>query len=490
MVFTSFEYLFFLWAVYVLYWTLKERRRLRHSFVLVASYWFYAQADWRFTLLLAASTYVDYLVALKLDEANTANDDRRRKLYLWASVVWNLGILGFFKYFDFFVGGFESLFAQLGRDVHLWHLSAAQGGPLDFIVPAGISFYTFQTLSYTIDVYYRRMEPRRSLLDFAVYVAFFPQLVAGPIVRAKDFLPQLDKVRALTRDRISVGVWEIMRGCTKKLLIADVLGSHLVALIYRDAPTLERSGGAAVLIATYAFVMQLYGDFSGYSDIAIGSARILGFDLKKNFDQPFKARSLEDVWTRWHISMSFWFYFYVFAPLGGNKRGLARTCLNLFITHVLSGIWHGAGWNYFLWGLWWAVWMVSVRIVRSFLPDGVLPRKPIFGVLGWLFTYSVVGLSLVFFRANDGASVLAAVRAFGDWGGPLPEVLRHLPWQVWAILGLGYASVLWPEAWNARLLAGWKRLPGLAQGAVLATAMILLLGVAPLGRSPFIYFQF
>ncbi len=490
MVFTSFEYLFFLWVVYVFYWTLKERRTLRHSFVLVASYWFYAQADWRFTFLLLASTLVDYYAARELGKANDAGDQRRRKLFLGLTLVSNLGMLGFFKYYDFFVDGFEELFAHLGRELHLWHLSAAEGGPLRFIVPAGISFYTFQTLSYTIDVYYKRMKPCTSLLDFAVYVAFFPQLVAGPIVRAKDFLPQMDKLRPPVRERVSLALWEIMRGAAKKLLIADVLGAHLVDPIYRDAATLQAAGGAAVLIATYGFVMQLYGDFSGYSDIAIGSARLLGFDLKKNFDQPFKARSLEDIWTRWHISMSFWFYFYVFAALGGNKRGLKRTCLNLFITHLLSGVWHGAGWNYVLWGVWWGVWMVGARIVRSFLPDGTMPKKPVFGLLGWVFTYTIVGLSLVFFRANDLASIVAAARALGDWSGPLPAAIRNVPWQVWGILALGYGSVLWPESWNAQLLAGWRKMPNLAQGAAMATTLVLLLGVAPLGRSPFIYFQF
>jgi len=490
MVFTSFEYLFFLWVVYVIYWTLKEKRNLRHSFVLVASYWFYAQADWRFTFLLLASTLVDFYAARELGKANDAGDERKRKLFLGLTLASNLGMLGFFKYYDFFVDGFEALFARLGSDLDLWHLSAAEGGPLKYIVPAGISFYTFQTLSYTIDVYYRRMKPCQSLLDFAVYVAFFPQLVSGPIVRAKDFLPQMDKLRPPVRDRISLGLWEILRGAAKKLLIADVLGAHLVDQVYRDAATLQAAGGAAVLIATYGFVMQLYGDFSGYSDIAIGSARLLGFDIKKNFDQPFKARSLEDIWTRWHISMSFWFYYYVFAALGGNKRGLKRTCFNLFLTHLLSGVWHGAGWNYVLWGVWWGVWMVLVRVVRSFLPDGVMPRKPIFGFLGWVFTYTVVGLSLIFFRASDGASVLAAWRALGDWSGPLPSVITNLPWQVWGVLTLGYASVLWPESWNQRLLSGWRSMPNLAQGATMAASFILLLGVAPLGRSPFIYFQF
>jgi D-alanyl-lipoteichoic acid acyltransferase DltB (MBOAT superfamily) len=490
MYFNSFEYVVFLWAVYVLYWTLKEKRKLRFSMVLVASYWFYAQADWRFCFLLFASTVVDYVAGKRLHAANEAGDDRRRKAFLALSLASNLGMLGFFKYFDFFVDGFEDLFARWGQEAHLWHLSAAQGGPLDYIVPAGISFYTFQTLSYTIDIYYRRLKPCRSHLEFAVYVAFFPQLVAGPIVRARDFLPQMERPRALTRERISLGLWEILRGMAKKLVIADVLGAHLVEAVYHDASTLEQAGALGVILGTYGFTMQLFGDFAGYSDIAIGSARLLGFDLKKNFDQPFKARSLEDIWTRWHISMSFWFYFYVFAGMGGNKRGLKRTCFNLFITHLLSGLWHGAGWNFVLWGAWWGVWMVIVRLVRAFLPDGTMPRKPIFGLLGWLFTYTIVGASLVFFRANDTESVLAAIRALGDWGRPLPAAITAQPWQVWAVFALGYASCLWPDSWNQAMLGGWKRLPALAQGAACAALMLLFLGVAPPGLAPFIYFQF
>ena len=334
------------------------------------------------------------------------------------------------------------------------------------------------------------MKPCRSHLEFAVYVAFFPQLVAGPIVRARDFLPQMEKPRALTRDRVSTGLWEILRGMAKKLVIADILGTHLVDAVYHDAGTIEAAGALGVLIGTYGFTMQLFGDFAGYSDIAIGSARLLGFDLKKNFDQPFKARSLEEVWTRWHISMSFWFYFYVFASMGGNKRGLYRTCFNLFITHFLSGLWHGAGWNFVLWGVWWGVWMVIVRLIRALLPDGQMPRKRIFSILGWVFTYTIVGLSLVFFRANDTESVLAAIRTLGDWSTPLPPAITEQPWQVWAIFVLGYASCLWPDSWNKRTFNGWKRLPNLAQGVILAVAMLLFLGVAPPGLAPFIYFQF
>ena len=490
MYFNSFEYIFFLWATYVLYWTLRERRRLRFSLVLIGSYWFYAQADWRFTFLLFTSTVVDFFAGRQLQKANDAGDDRRRKAYLTLSLVSNLGMLGFFKYYDFFVDSFQALFASWGQTLNLWHLSAAQGGPLDYIVPAGISFYTFQTLSYTIDIYYRRIKPCKSHLEFAVYVAFFPQLVAGPIVRARDFLPQMAKPRALTRDRVSLGLWEILRGMTKKLLIADVLGVHLVDHIYHNAESLEAAGGAAVLIATYAFTMQLYGDFAGYSDIAIGSARLLGFDLKKNFDAPFKSRSLEEFWTRWHISMSFWFYYYVFAALGGNKRGLARTCVNLFLTHLLSGLWHGAGWNFVLWGVWFGVWMVVVRLIRRLLPNGVMPRKRVFGFLGWLFTYHVCVFSLLFFRASDTESMLAALGALTDWSGPLPPVLVELSWKIWAVLGLSYAACVWPESWNQRMLGGWKRLPGLAQGAVLAAALLFFLGVAPPGLAPFIYFQF
>ena len=486
MYFNSFEYIFFLWAIYVLYWTLKEKRKLRFSLILLGSYWFYAQADWRFTFLLFASTVVDYFAGREIDKANEAENDARRKGFLVLSLVSNLGMLGFFKYYDFFVDSFEALFTSWD----LWHLSAAKGGPLNFIVPAGISFYTFQTLSYTIDIYYRRLKPCKSHLEFAVYVAFFPQLVAGPIVRARDFLPQMAKTPKLTPDRLSSGLFQILRGMMKKLVIADILGAHLVDHVYRDAGTLEQAGGLAVLVATYAFTMQLYGDFAGYSDIAIGSARLLGFNLRKNFDAPFKSRSLEEFWTRWHISMSFWFYYYVFAAMGGNKRGIGRTCFNLFITHLLSGLWHGAGWNFVLWGAWFGVWMVIVRLVRLLLPDGRPPRKAIFSFLGWLFTYHVCVFSLLFFRANDTDALLAAIRALTDWSGPLPAVLTELPWQVWTVLGASYLTALWPESWTVGIETRWKRLPGLVQGGLLAAALLFFLGVAPPGLAPFIYFQF
>ena len=491
MYFNSFEYILFFWTVYVLYWTLRNRRPLRLSMVLVASYWFYAQADWRFTGLLFTSTVVDWICGQRMHAANQAGDDRARRLYLGISLVSNLGMLGFFKYFDFFVDSFEALFASLGRDLDLWHLSAAQGGPLDYIVPAGISFYTFQTLSYTIDIYQRKMEPAKSHLDFAVYVAFFPQLVAGPIVRARDFLPQLERQPGLSSERIGSGLFQILCGMAKKLVIADVLGTHLVDHVYRDADSLTASGGAGVLIATYAFTMQLLGDFAGYSDIAIGSARILGFDLKKNFNMPFKSRSLEEFWKRWHISLSSWFLQYVFNGLGGARGGNVRFSACLFATFFLSGLWHGAGWNFVLWGSWFGMWMVIVRVVRmKLLPRGRMPRTPLFSFLGWAFTYHLCVFSLLLFRSPDGAALVAAVTALGDWSGGLPPIVTSQPWQVWAVLGIAYLTALMPDSWVRFNERTFVALPGFAQGLVLAAALVFFLGIAPPGLSPFIYFQF
>jgi D-alanyl-lipoteichoic acid acyltransferase DltB (MBOAT superfamily) len=333
-------------------------------------------------------------------------------------------------------------------------------------------------------------KPCRSALDFAVYVAFFPQLVAGPIVRARDFLPQMVAPNALTRERITLGLWEILRGMARKLVVADIVGRHLVDTVYRDAATLESSGGLAVAVATFGFLLQIFGDFAGYSDIAIGSARLLGFDLRKNFDRPLRATSLESFWSRWHISMTSWFYLYVFAGIVGNKSRMPRICLGLFLTLLLSGVWHGAGWTFILWGAWLGAWMVISRLVRNRLPGDRMPDKPIFALLGWMYTFLVVGASLVLFRSRDMSSVAAALRALADWRGPVPATITELPWQVWTVLAVGFAAALWPDAWNDRMLARWSRLSSLAQGAVLAASMLFFLGVSPPGSAPFLYFRF
>lgn len=478
MSFITLEYVLFLWTTYVLFWTWRKNRSLRHSFILLASYWFYAQADWRFVSLLAISSLVDFTAGKMLHAGNERDDDGARRFWLLFSLTINLGILGFFKYYNFFLDGFEDLFGGLGLSTGNLHL--------EVVLPVGISFYTFQTLSYTLDIYRRKMKPIGSLLDFSLYVSFFPQLVAGPIVRAIDFLPQLERKPVWDNQRVGSGLFQILRGMTKKLVMADILGQHLVDAAFADASTMSQLGGAHLLLATYAYALQLYGDFAGYSDIAIGSARLLGFDLPKNFDAPFKSRSLEEFWTRWHISMSSWFTDYVYIGLGGSRVGFFRHARNVAVAWGLVGLWHGAAWTFVLWGLYHALWLIIARHVRRLLPGEQFPDRPIFSVLGVLFTFHVVAFSMILFRCPDLATFGSACAQLLDWTKGLPSV----PWQIWTILVAGYFTHMMPHAWLKRLESGFTAMPRLAQGAALALALLIFFGIHPPGLTPFIYFRF
>jgi len=478
MLFNSFTYVLFLWGVYVLFWTWKQKRPLRHSMVLVCSYVFYGYANAIYTVLLAASTITDYFAGLGIERARQRGSRRGMRGWMGVSLAMNLGLLGTFKYFDFFADSFERAFASFGMDASLLHL--------DLILPVGISFYTFQTLSYTIDIYRGQMKPTRSLLDFAVFVSFFPQLVAGPIVRAKDFIPQLERPPAFDRNQLSSGLFQILRGMTKKLLMADMLGAHLVDSAFGDATSLGQLGGPGLMLATYAYALQLYGDFAGYSDIAIGSARVLGFELRKNFDAPFKSASLEEFWSRWHISMSSWFTDYVYIGMGGSRVGVLRAARNAFVAWTLVGLWHGAAWTFVIWGMFHGACLALSRFVRQLIPGGKFPDTPLVKIVGVVFTFHIVAFSMILFRCSDMASFGAALSSLTDWSRPLPPV----PWQIALIMVLGYLTHFMPERWQERLEAGWGRLPGLIQGVALAAAILLFYGLRPPGLTPFVYFQF
>jgi len=334
MLFNSFIFWAFFALVFFLYWKLPHR--WQNLLLLAASYLFYGYWDWRFLFLLAASTTVDFLAGLGLGREERPG---LRRAYLTLSVLTNLGALGFFKYFDFFATEFVRLLQSIGiqADVRL----------LGIILPVGISFYTFQSLSYTIDVYRRRMRPIHSFSDFALYVSFFPQLVAGPIERASRLLPQIQSLRRFDGRAASEGLLLISGGLFKKLIVAD----NLAAIVNRaySLPAADLSA-PEVLVGTYAFAFQIYADFSGYSDIARGLAKLLGFELMVNFNHPYLATGPADFWHRWHISLSTWLRDYLYIPLGGNRLGPFKTYRNLILTMLLGGLWHGAAWNFVLWG--------------------------------------------------------------------------------------------------------------------------------------------
>lgn len=389
MLFNSFHFLVFLPIVVGLYYALPQK--FRWFLLLIASYYFYMSWKAEYIILIVASTLVDFCAGLAIENADSK---KRKKLWLFLSLFVNLGLLFTFKYWDFFN---ESI-----RDT--LNLFSIQFDPstLKLLLPVGISFYTFQTLSYTIDIYYGKIKPIKHIGIFATYVSFFPQLVAGPIERAKHLIPQFYNKVTFEYERVKNGLLLMLWGFFVKIVIADRL-AILVNTVYKhdDANNyLLDYTGASLFIASFFFMFQLYLDFSAYSNIAIGAARVLGFDLQSNFRRPYWATSISDFWHRWHISLSTWFRDYVYIPLGGNKRGVKRHLINLLITFLLSGLWHGASWNFALWGLLNGLFL----IVQVFIDRKKTSKKPKTYFIKRLFQSLVImllwGGSLIFFRAQ------------------------------------------------------------------------------------------
>ena len=347
MQFQSFVFLQFFVLFYVAYLLLMDRLRWQNLLLVSASYIFYGYWDWRFLSLLVFSTVVDFAIAQKIDQ--TA-EQKQKKLWLSVSLFTNLSILGFFKYFNFFTASFSKLLTTLGIPINDLTLRV--------ILPVGISFYTFQTLSYTIDVYRGDLKPAKNIVDFAVYVAFFPQLVAGPIERATSFLPQIMERRKIDLAQVNAGIFLILWGYFKKLVIADNVATVADPIFnnYGDYQGLD------IILGVLAFTVQIYCDFSAYSDIARGLAKLMGFELMVNFKLPFFAHNPSDFWSRWHISLSSWLRDYLYIPLGGNRQGTFNTYRNLFLTMLIGGLWHGAAWNFIWWGAYQGLILVIYRL--------------------------------------------------------------------------------------------------------------------------------
>ena len=461
MLFNSGIFLQFFAAFLLLYWLVRNNLRARNILIIAASYLFYGWWDYRFLGLLIFTSVLDYFVGLGIARQT---DPRRRKLWLACSVVANLAILGFFKYFDFFILSFAAVMKQLGI-----HVSPHT---LRIILPVGISFYTFQEMTYTIDVYRKQMSPTRDLINFLAYVSFFPQLVAGPIERASHLLPQFESTRSITRPMLDEGIWLMVWGMFKKVFIADNL-DPLVAMVYGSASY----SAPAVVLATLAFAMQIYCDFSGYSDIARGIARIMGFEIMLNFNLPYIATSVRDFWRRWHISLSTWLRDYLYISLGGNRAGEARTYANLWITMLLGGLWHGAAWNFVLWGAWQAL---GLSMNRAF---GDKPRP---SFLSWLATMCFLLYGWLLFRARSLDEIIAMTRSLTRFTAPswIASYVLNL-----AVFALPLVIV---ELWQFRsrnllvplTLRPWAR--AALQGALLV-GIILYWERNP---APFIYFQF
>lgn len=376
MVFNSISFLIFFALFFHLYWWINNKGAVkwRNIYLIIASYIFYGWWDWRFLGLIAISSLADYIIGLKI---HSATSKRSRKALLIVSLVINLGILGFFKYFNFFVDSLALLFQSLHIPFHV--------GTLEIILPVGISFYTFQTMSYTIDIYRGQLKPTKSWTQFFAFVSFFPQLVAGPIERAAHLLPQFYNRKSFSPSRAASGLRLALWGFFKKIVIAD----NLAPIVEQVFANPNQYSGLGILAGAIAFAFQIYCDFSGYSDIAIGIGRTMGFDLLTNFNKPYFSKSFTEFWQRWHISLSTWFRDYVYIPLGGNRVSKTRNNLNLMITFVVSGLWHGANFTFILWGFLHGAMLILEKRIK------LLQHLPAFVI------FIITSLFWIPFRANN-----------------------------------------------------------------------------------------
>ena len=471
MSFHSLDFVAFFLLVVSAYWCLPHRAQ--NLLLLVSSYTFYGWIHPWFLSLMAISTVIDWASALAMTRW-----PGQKRAWLGLSLVTNLGMLAFFKYFNFFVENVNAAVVALGGP-------ALRPG-LDIVLPVGISFYTFESLSYCIDVFRRKCPPADTPLSLLFFITFFPKLVAGPIARPSELLPQLERPPALDRARASEGVFLIASGLVKKVALADYLSVNLVDRIFDDP---ESYTATEVVVALYGFTLQIYCDFSGYTDIARGSAKLFGIELPENFDRPYQSRSPAEFWRRWHMTLSTWLRDYLYFPLGGSRLGPVRTYFNLWLTIFLIGLWHGASWTFVIYGAIQGTAVALHRLVSRMRgkSDDDLARDP-----AWLRVAKVVGtlqfvvFSRILFRATsleNAADVLARLGS-RTWSA------ANVAPTVWAVLLAGFALHYTPRAWRALLRARFSALPAPAQGVVMATTLALLSLVATSETVPYIYFQF
>lgn len=405
MLFNSLEFAFFLPIVFLLYWFVFKSIKQQNFLLLISSYFFYGWWDYRFLSLIIFSTLVDYSISILIKSEKRKNT---RKVYLILSLLVNLGFLGFFKYYNFFAENFIQAFSFFGYKPSI--------ETLNIILPVGISFYTFQTISYTIDVYRNKLEPTTNFVSFAAFVSFFPQLVAGPIERASNLLPQFERKRFFNSENTSKGLRQILWGLFKKTVIADNCALYVNTIFNSPA---DYSGIELILGAVF-FAFQIYCDFSGYSDIAIGTSRLFGFNLMKNFSFPYFSRDIAEFWRKWHISLSTWFRDYLYIPLGGSEGGKWNQIRNTFIVFLVSGFWHGNNWTYIAWGFINAMYFLPLLVmnknrtnldvvaVNSFFPT-------VKELLSILFTFSITVFAWIFFRANSISEAFLYIREIFDF---------------------------------------------------------------------------
>jgi len=484
MLFNSIEFAIFLPIVFVLYWFVTNKNlKLQNLLLLSASYFFYAWWDWRFLSLIIFSSTIDYIVGLKLLEST---DERKRKILLLISIFVNIGFLGFFKYFNFFSESFVQAFTLLGQPF--------EASRLNIILPVGISFYTFQTLSYSIDVYRRKIEPTKDIISFFSFVSFFPQLVAGPIERATNLLPQFYKKRNFNYLNAVDGLKQILWGLFKKVVIADNC-----AIIANDifANYASYSGSTLVLGAVF-FAFQIYGDFSGYSDIAIGTARLFGFNLMQNFAFPYFSRDIAEFWRRWHISLSTWFRDYLYIPLGGSRGSTNKKIRNIFIIFIVSGFWHGANWTFIIWGALNAIYFLPLLLLSrnrdnlNIAGEGkVLPS--IREVVNILLTFSLTVFAWIFFRAESVTHAFSFIKHIcNNLYIEIPNILAVGKWHILitCTLILIFTTIEWMGREGQYAIEKYSRNWNRGLKWMFYYLIILAIFIYSKNQQEFIYFQF
>ena len=470
MLFNSYVFWVFFAVVISIYWRLNHR--LQNVLLLVASYVFYGYWDWRFLSLIVVSTLVDFAVARRLDGCTHQTS---RRSWLALSVFTNLGLLGFFKYFGFFVEEFAFLISELGINASI--------PTLRIILPVGISFYTFQTLSYTIDVYRGVTKPTRSLLDFAVYVSFFPQLVAGPIERSKDLLPQILRPRKLDKNAFSEGVYHVLFGMFKKVVVADNM-APIVENVF-STPVSELAS-TEILLGVYAFAIQIYCDFSGYSSIAQGIAKWLGIDLSWNFKMPYFSVTPSEFWRRWHITLSSWLRDYLYISLGGNRHGTAKQFRNLILTMGLGGLWHGANWTFIIWGLIHGGILVAYHAAENLGAD-VQNARGIRRLVASLIFFHLVCVTWVFFRADSLSHASELLLGLFS-GADLTDLTVYALGMV-AFLSLPFLLLEYVIERSGNLLYVLS-LPRPVRALIYCYFVFMLIIFPPITPQVFVYFQF
>jgi alginate O-acetyltransferase complex protein AlgI len=471
MLFPTIEFALFFALVFPITWALNEYNTAKKWLLVAASYFFYAFWNVSYTLILFGSSVFNFLVALALDRL--AAGPARRALF-WLAVAGNLGLLGYFKYYDFFVAQAMNLAMSLGLPLNLTFIEVA--------LPIAISFLTFHALSYIIDVYHRKLAATRSLVDILLYISFFPHLIAGPIVRAKAFLEQTVRPSSPYDVRLGLAVFLITGGLFKKVIVANYLSTDFADGVFRSPADYSHLD---LLFGMYAYAIQIYCDFSAYTDIAIGVANLLGYRFPQNFNQPYRALSVQDFWRRWHMTLSSWLRDYLYIPLGGNRGGTLATYRNILITMGLGGLWHGASLNFVIWGLLHGTALVGERMFgRS---ETALPQTRTRDALAWLATFHFVCLTWIFFRSPslEATQTYFATLLWGEtgWSTTMTPLVA-------AMLAIGALTQMVPNRWFESFEAWYDR-ASLPFQVALPFLMIFLIAVAaPGGVPPFIYFQF